>query len=201
VLLTHHQHGDNLDELGRAFLASVGTVVTTPSAARHLGAAARGLTRWGTTELTSAGRPTIEVTATPARHGPPLSRPIVGEATGFALRWPGQTDGVLWISGDTVLFDGVREVARQLQVDTALLHLGRVRFPVTGPVTYTMTARDAVDLCRDLCPRTVVPVHYEGWSHFSEGREAAEQEFARAPDEVRRAIRWLPLGEAVEAAT
>ena len=45
------------------------------------------------------------VIATPARHGPPLSRPIVGEATGFALRWPGQLDGVLWISGDTVLFE------------------------------------------------------------------------------------------------
>jgi L-ascorbate metabolism protein UlaG (beta-lactamase superfamily) len=71
----------------------------------------------------------------------------------------------------------------------------------TGPVKYTMTARDAVELCHDLHPRTVVPVHYEGWSHFSEGRHAAEREFARAPDDVRRAIRWLPLGEAVEAAT
>jgi L-ascorbate metabolism protein UlaG (beta-lactamase superfamily) len=108
---------------------------------------------------------------------------------------------VLWISGDTVLFGGLREVARRLRVDTALLHLGRVRFGTTGPVTYTMTARDAVELCRDLRPRTVVPVHYEGWSHFSEGRHAAEREFARAPDDVRRAIRWLPLGEAVEAAT
>ena len=40
---------------------------------------------------------------------------------------------MLWISGDTVLYDGVREVADRLDVDTALLHLGGVRFPVTGP--------------------------------------------------------------------
>ena len=54
---------------------------------------------------------------------------------------------MLWISGDTVLYDGVREVADRLDVDIALLHLGGVRFPVTGPVRYTMTAREAVELC------------------------------------------------------
>ena len=54
---------------------------------------------------------------------------------------------MLWISGDTVLYDGVRQVADRLQVDTALLHLGGVQFPVTGPLRYTMTARDAVELC------------------------------------------------------
>jgi hypothetical protein len=39
-----------------------------------------------------------------------LSGPVVG----FALRWEGQRNGVLWISGDTVLYDGVREVADRL---------------------------------------------------------------------------------------
>lgn len=43
--------------------------------------------------------------------------------------------------GDTVVYDGVREVADRLEVDTALLHLGGVRFPVTGPIHYTMTGR------------------------------------------------------------
>ncbi len=43
---------------------------------------------------------------------------------------------MLWISGDTVLSDGVRQVADRLQVDTALLHLGSVRFTVPGPVRY-----------------------------------------------------------------
>ena len=39
---------------------------------------------------------------------------------------------MLWISGDTVLYDGVREVADRLDVDIALLHLGGVRFAVYG---------------------------------------------------------------------
>jgi L-ascorbate metabolism protein UlaG (beta-lactamase superfamily) len=36
VLLTHDQHGDNLDDSGRALLASAGTVLTTPGGARRL---------------------------------------------------------------------------------------------------------------------------------------------------------------------
>ena len=65
-----------------------------------------------------------------------------------------------------------------------LLHLGAVRFGVTGPLHYTLTARDAVALCDLARPRVVVPVHYEGWSHFSQGRadvEAASRARARRP--------------------
>lgn len=108
---------------------------------------------------------------------------------------------MLWISGDTVLYDGVRQVASRLEVDTALLHLGSVRFPVTGPVRYTMTARDAVELCRLIEPRIAIPIHYEGWKHFRQGREAIEREFAKAPEDIRRRIRWLPIGVAVEIAS
>jgi L-ascorbate metabolism protein UlaG (beta-lactamase superfamily) len=200
VLLTHDHHGDNLDPAGRALLPSAGVVVTTASGARRLGGSARGLEPWQTTRLEAPGRPTIEVTATPCRHGPPLSHPIVGDVIGFALRWEGQDDGVLWISGDTVLYDGVREVATRLEVDTALLHLGGVRFGVTGPLRYTMTARDAVELCELVKPRTAIPIHYEGWKHFKQGREAIEAEIAAAPEDIRRRVRWLPIGEGVDLA-
>ena len=106
--------------------------MTTVSGAKRLGGRRAGSLPWQTTRLEAPDRPAIEITATPCRHGPPLSHPIVGDVIGFALRWDGQEHGVLWISGDTVLYDGVREVADRLQVDTALLHLGGVRFPVTG---------------------------------------------------------------------
>jgi L-ascorbate metabolism protein UlaG (beta-lactamase superfamily) len=105
---------------------------------------------------------------------------------------------VLWVSGDTVLYDGVREVADRLRVDTAVLHLGCVRFPMTGPVHYSLSAKEAVELLGLLRPRTVVPVHYEGWSHFQEGRDVVERELARAPAAVRDSVRWAPIGAAVE---
>ena len=195
VLLTHDHHDDNLDDAGRALLWDAGVVVTTESGARRLGGGARGLAPWHSTSLDG-----IDVIATPCRHGPPLSHPIVGDVIGFALRWHGQDHGALWISGDTVLYDGVREVAERVRVGAALLHLGGVRFPVTGPLRYTMTARDAVELCELMRPRVAIPVHYEGWKHFQEGRDAIERELAAAPEDVRSCIRWLPLGTGVDLA-
>ncbi len=198
VLLSHDHHDDNLDAAGRELLATAGVVVTTLPGANRLGGDARGLGPWATTRLDAPGRESIEITSTPCRHGPPLSRPIVGEVIGFALRWDSQEHGVLWISGDTVLYDGVRQVADRLRIDTALLHLGGVQFPVSGPVRYTMTARDAIELCASIQPRTAIPIHYEGWKHFREGREEIERELANAPDDVRRRFRWLPIGTATD---
>jgi L-ascorbate metabolism protein UlaG (beta-lactamase superfamily) len=201
VLLSHDHHDDNLDDAGRALLPSAGNVVTTVPGAKRLGGNAVGLAAWASTTLEAPGRTPIEVTATPCRHGPPLSHPIVGEVVGFALRWEGQQHGVVWISGDTVLYDGVREVADRLEVDTALVHLGGVKFPVTGPLRYTLTASEAVELCGQIKPRTAIPIHYEGWKHFRQGREAIEAEFANAPAAFRESVRWLPIGEPVELAT
>ncbi|MBQ1089372.1 MBL fold metallo-hydrolase [Streptomyces sp. B93] len=198
VLLSHDQHGDNLDHTGRDVLRTARTILTTPAGARRLGQRAHGLAPWTVTRLHAPDRPTITVTATPARHGPPLSRPLTGQVTGFALTWEGQQHGALWISGDTVLYGGVREVARRLTVGTALLHVGGVRFPITGPVRYTMTTAHAVRLCRLLRPRTAIPVHYEGWHHFHEGRDAIEHELARAPTDIRTRFRWLATGVATD---
>ncbi|MEO3927634.1 MBL fold metallo-hydrolase [Micromonosporaceae bacterium B7E4] len=201
VLLTHDHHGDNLDDLGRTLLPGAATVLSTETGAKRLGGAARGLTPWATTTLAAEGRPTIEITATPCRHGPPLSRPIVGDVIGFALRWDGQHHGQLWISGDTVLYHGTRTIAERLRIGTALLHLGGVRFPVTGPIRYTMTGRHAVQLCQAIRPHTVIPVHYEGWRHFQQPRAAIEREFATAAAEIQRSLRWLEAGVSTEILT
>jgi L-ascorbate metabolism protein UlaG (beta-lactamase superfamily) len=186
VLLTHDQHADNLDDAGRALLPSVPVVLTTPAAARRLGGNATGLAPFA-----SAGIGGLEVTATPSRHGPAWSPPIVGPTTGFALRPPGSAT-VVWISGDTVRYPGLLEVADRFTVDTAVLHLGKVQFGLTGPARFTMTGRDAAELCERIKPRRIVPVHYEGWSHFHEGR--AEISAAFPAD----ALTWLTPGVRTE---
>lgn len=169
VLLTHDQHADNLDDAGRQVVAEVPLVLTTVAGARRLGRDARGLAAWDRTTLAHPGRPAILVTATPARHGPPLSGPVVGPVVGFALTSPALPDGALWITGDSVLHDGIRAVAERVRVDVAVVHLGGVRFPLTGPLRYTMTAAEGRALVQQVRPRVAIPVHYEGWSHFRDG--------------------------------
>jgi hypothetical protein len=39
---------------------------------------------------------------------------------------------------------------------------------------------------------------YEGWKHLEQGREGIEREFARAPEDIRESIRWLPIGGEVQ---
>lgn len=200
VLLSHDHHDDNLDAAGRALLPSAGVVITTTEGARRLAGNALGLAAWATTRLEAPGRPPLDITATPCRHGPPLSRQIFGDVIGFAIHVGGQEQGAVWISGDTVLYDGVRQVADRLQIETAILHLGGVRFPVSGPVRFTMTAQEAIELCQLIRPRTAIPIHYEGWAHFRQGRDAIAREFAHAPAEFRQRIQWLPIGDRVEIA-
>jgi L-ascorbate metabolism protein UlaG (beta-lactamase superfamily) len=201
VLLSHDHHADNLDDLGRVVLSKADTVLTTTAAARRLGRRAVGLAPWSATVLEQPGRPTIHVTATPCRHGPPGSRRIVGDVIGFALRWDGQRHGEVWISGDTVIYDGVRQVADRRDIGTAIIHLGGVRFPITGPLRYTMTAGHAVDLLTALRPTTIVPVHYEGWSHFQEPRPDIERAFSTGPHPIGQLVRWAPPGAAVSIET
>ena len=193
VLLSHDQHADNLDDAGRAVLGQAGTVITTAPAARRLGLGnGRGLADWESITLAAPGRAPLRVTATPARHGPRFSRPITGKVNGFALHRPGEDTAAVWMSGDSVLYDGLREVARRMPVDVALLHLGGVRFGFTGPARFTMTARDGAELIGLLRPRVAVPVHYAGWTHFRDPETVARQTLSGAN------VRWLTPGEPTE---
>ena len=43
-----------------------------------------------------------------------------------------------------------------------------------------------------------VPVHYEGWAHFTDGRSGFENALAKAPTDVRDRVRWLPVETPVD---
>ncbi len=193
VLLSHHQHEDNLDPEGRLFLEGV-SVLTTEAAARVLsgqGGPMRGLAPFEAVDFpTSSG--TLRVSATPARHGPPLSLPIVGPVVGFVLEHPKLEDGAIWVSGDTVRFGGVFEIARRFDIGTALLHLGAASY---GPLRFTMDAREGARVTQDVGAQRAIPLHYEGWTHFREEADAIEPAFVEAG--IADRLLRLPLGERV----
>jgi L-ascorbate metabolism protein UlaG (beta-lactamase superfamily) len=107
VLLSHDQHTDNLDNSGRAFLPKAGRVFTTVAGAGRLGGNADGLKPWETRKLTSANGERLLTTATPPRHGPAGIEPLSGDVTGFVLSSRTNAFKPLYITEDTVWFDGV----------------------------------------------------------------------------------------------
>ena len=195
VLLSHDHHEDNLDRSGRAFLSSAKQILTTVAGAKRLGGQAVGLTSWQSATIQSDDLE-IKVTAVPARHGSLGSHLIVGETTGFVLEWPGQKHGALYISGDSVWFSGLREIAKRFRIGTAILHIGKAGFLSTGPVWFTFSAKEAVRVVKALHPQPVIPIHYEGWKHFREPRIQAERVFLAA--EIQDKVQWLPLGEPLD---
>jgi len=175
-------------------LPLAGKVITTSAGAKRLGHNTIGLKIWQNTTVES-GDIKIKITAAPAHHGTLRSHIIVGETTGFILEWAGQKHGALYISGDTVWFNGLREIGQRFKVGTAILHIGAARFPIMGPIRFTPNAKEVIKISRALKPQTVIPIHYEGWKYFKETGADARQVFEASG--IQEKIRRLPLGKPV----
>ena len=194
VLLSHDHHVDNLDHAGRSLLPSAPQVLTTVEGAARLGAGAVGLTPWQHTELRSAHGETLLVTATPARHGPPQADR--GPVIGFALGPSHQPQQVIYVSGDTVWYDAIAEVGQRFSVRLALLNVGAARVAAAGSWPLTFTAAEAVQVARSMRDALIVPLHFEGWEHFTESLADLEAAFAAAGLTSRLLV--PPPGVAIE---
>ncbi len=174
VLLSHDQHADNLDRSGRAFLAKAGRVLTTLAGAKRLGGNVEGLAPWETRDLVKRDGIPLRITATPARHGPAGIEPLAGDVIGFVLTLDGQSRPI-YITGDTVWYDGVAEVARRFAAGVVLLFAGAAQ--TRGPFDLTMNTNDAIETAYAFLDAVIVPVHYEGWAHFTQSGDDLERAF------------------------
>jgi L-ascorbate metabolism protein UlaG (beta-lactamase superfamily) len=197
VLLSHDHHFDNLDNTGRAFLTRVGRVLTTAAGAARLQGGAEGFTAWQETDLSAPGGRVLRVTATPARHGP--AHADRGPVVGFALAFRDDPTDVLYLSGDTVWYEGVREVSERFPVRTAVLFMGAARVRAVGDFHLTFTGVEGVEAARALSKATIVPLHFEGWEHFSESRPDIDGAFRHAGLADR--LRWLTPGAGEDLAS
>ncbi|HEY2853633.1 MAG TPA: MBL fold metallo-hydrolase [Gemmatimonadaceae bacterium] len=195
VLLSHDHHFDNLDRAGRELLSRVDRVLTTAVGAERLGGNALGLVPWQHAQLDAFDGSGLRVTATPARHGPPDADrgPVIGFLLSEGSAAPTRSTPAIYISGDTVWYDGLRAIAERADVEVAVLFVGAARVREVLPAHLTFTAVEAVTMARTLPHAVIVPLHYEGWAHFSEGRA----EIQRAFDETGLADRlcWLKPGQ------
>ncbi|KAL7795952.1 beta-lactamase superfamily domain-containing protein [Trichoderma ceciliae] len=194
VLLSHEDHPDNLDEIGRQVLEGK-KVFTTKDGASKIGdkAICTSLAPGDKTTLVAGGK-TFEIIATPAEHAP------VGECIGFIVTSPdfGTTSGLpnaIYFSGDTIYNEDVANSLKGHHISLALLNLGRAAIPFGGPepIAITMDGKQASQLIKDANVENVVPMHFEGWGHFSEGRDPATKAFVEAG--ISEKVFWLPRGE------
>ncbi len=197
VLLSHAQHFDNLDNIGKAMLPKWGRVLTNPDSAELLGDVAEALATWESTELTNDQGESIKITATPAVHtNNPEIRGAVGETTGFMLEWEGQEGGAFYISGDTVWIDEIEEIGKRYSVAAAILMMGAANVPAVGDNRLTMNGEEGARVTSTLGIKNVYPAHFEGWLHYKEGREGIEAAFEAAG--LRDRLNVLNPGESAQ---
>jgi L-ascorbate metabolism protein UlaG (beta-lactamase superfamily) len=128
---------------------------------------AQPLSTWDTLDC-AKGAARLRITSMPGRPGPRwvsrLLPPVMGSLLDFET-----VDGRhllrLYVTGDTVVYDGLTEIhTRYPDIDVALLHLGGRR--LLGALV-TMDGRQGVDLVRMVDARLAIPIHYDDYAAFA----------------------------------
>jgi L-ascorbate metabolism protein UlaG (beta-lactamase superfamily) len=192
VLLSHEDHIDNLDELGRQLLNGR-RVLTTEDGAKKLAPrpGVRGLKPWQTVALV-IGKKRFEVTATPCQHLPG------GECIGFILTASefGETNGLpnaIYYSGDTVYLEELKEMTKRFHISVALLNAGAALVPIQDPpLQITMDGKQAAKLFREIKADLLVPMHFESWNHFSQKGQELAKDFES--EGIQEHVCWLTPG-------
>lgn len=199
VLLSHDHHSDNLDKKGRALIKTVPVVLSTKDAEKRLkNSNTIGLDYWQEHHIKTEKVNQLKITAIPAQHTN-IKRldKIMGKVIGFTIEWEGQENGCIYISGDTVLFEGIYELAKKKKIDIALLHLGAGAFPyLKKNLRVTMNSEEAIETTKLLNPNLVIPVHYEGWWHFKQSANSLKNEIEKSTQKEK--FLWLKSGHETE---
>lgn len=72
---------------------------------------------------------------------------------------PNSTKAV-YISGDTVYYEGVAEVARRFNIELAILFMGAAKVPEVGPDHLTFTAEEGVKAAHLFPDAGIIPLHW-----------------------------------------
>jgi L-ascorbate metabolism protein UlaG (beta-lactamase superfamily) len=201
VLLSHH-HGDHFDRVAARDLDHDLSIVTEPHAARKLRRqgfrSPVALSTWQSRTFTREDAE-VRVTSLPGQHAPrPLGYvvpPVMGSLLDFSRG--GQRLLRLYITGDTLMHDGIGDIAERFgDIDLCLIHLGGTR--IAG-ILLTMDSRQGIQALRTVAPREAIPVHYDDYTLFksplSDFRRAAEA--AGLPT----AVHYLSRGESYRFGT
>ena len=202
ILLSHEDHADNLDDLGRRLLDGR-RVFTTVDGAKNLSPrpGVHGLRPWEQLDTVIAGKK-FSIIGTPTQH-------VVGqECTGFIITsdefGTGRDDlpNAIYFSGDTVYVEELKEMADRYHICAAILNLGNAHAPTdltdlsSPPYQITMDGKQAAKLFQDIKADYLVPMHYESWNHFTQFGQELQTVFQA--EGISDRVCWLKGGQAVK---
>lgn len=220
AILLSHYHEDHFDRLVEDSLNRDFLIVTTPHAHKCLTSKnepfrnVKPLDFFDHLELknedSKAGEPlpVIKVTGMPGKHVPPGPLAAVNDLLGAVPPTNGwmlelgyhevengklQTGYRIYISGDTLLVDELKEIPKWLReerIDLMLIHLGGTTIP--GPSTplimVTLDAKQGVELMKMMDPEVTIPIHYDDYDVFLSPRKDFETAVKEAGMENRVVI-------------
>ena len=117
---------------------------------------------------------------------------------GFVLELADSNAQSVYVSGDTVWFEGVAQVSRRFSVGIAILFMGAAKVSAAGPDHLTFTAEEAVAAARAFAAEEIVSVHFEGWEHLTESRTEIISAFSAAGLSGR--LLWPAPGQRIRLA-
>ena len=197
LVVLSHFHGDHFDQVAERELDKALPIVTTNEASKALGergfANNHPLDNWSSIDIDKAEF-NLRITALPGRHGPPLSQLVLPDVMGSMLEFQSSPDKVLfriYISGDTLIIDDLREIPRRYpDIDLGLLHLGGTR--VLG-IMVTMDGKQGLEAMQIIDPAVAIPIHYNDYDVFRSPLSEFQREVAEAGLEHR--VHYLSHGQ------
>lgn len=195
VVLSHY-HGDHFDQIAEEKLDKNLPIITTGHAAGELESRdftnAVALDTWDSVTVTK-GEARVKITSMPGKHGPAMVDFALPDVMGSMLEFgsAGKTAVRLYISGDTLLIDELKEIPeRYPNIDLGLFHLGGTR--IMG-ILLTMDAEMGVEAIKLINPKEAIPIHYNDYDVFKSPLE----DFKKAADDagLTERMRYLSHGE------
>jgi L-ascorbate metabolism protein UlaG (beta-lactamase superfamily) len=196
-VILSHMHEDHFDRLVAEKLDKSLPIITTGQAADVLRTkgftALYPLNTWQR-QVVSKGDMTLRITAMPATHAHRLLKKIMPPVNGSMLEFitpAGQTTLRLYITGDTLLFEQMKEIPhRYPDIDLALFHLGGTKI---GGILLTMDAKQGVEALRLIKPHNAIPVHYDDYKVFKSPLEDFKKAVSKA--HIDKQVTYLNAGE------
>jgi L-ascorbate metabolism protein UlaG (beta-lactamase superfamily) len=143
--------------------------------AQRLGGTSIGLSPWQADTVVAPDGTEITITAMPGRHGPAGIEKINGDVIGFMLTVQREKKLEIYITGDTLYYEGVAEVARRYDPKYVFIFAGAAH--AIGPFNVTMDSNDAIDTALAFPNATIIPLHYDGWSHYTQNEKDIQQSY------------------------